>query len=388
MTCSGVDGLFRLPATTLHFPDRSMWEVAHLLDGWRMPYFDWLWLPNRFWFARLEEGLLVLAVLLTVGLATRLVAIATATTCSYLFLLSQWNFHHHLFLFLIVLWILAATPCGRHFSLDALLADPRRQHRKASVLTLRLLQLLVLSIYAATFLWKCNGVWMSGEILEILRASGSLRGPLAAHPIPLIGDQGCSLTAWLLGGLIPLGLVFARTRRAALATGIMFHLGIDLSISVGTFSYQMLSLYLVFTHPECGATVVLYDGECSRCARSRRWLNLLDWFRRISWVDFRDPKHRELGLPVSQESLSEQMHVATPDGRLLCGFFGWRDVLCRSPLSFLPALVLYVPPLNLLGPSVYHWFARKPSPPCPVAPTRADPQSPWQKTLRAAAVAR
>ena len=384
LKCSSFDGLFQLAGGTLQFPNRSMWEVTHLLDSWQMPFFDWLLVPDAFWLARLEELLLTLTILLTLGLATRLVALATATLFSYLFLLSQWNFHHHLFLFLLALWVLATVPCGRHFSLDALLTDPRRQYRSTSRLPLRLLQVLVISIYLATFVWKCNGVWLNGEILEILRASGSLRGPLADNPLPLIGDQICSLLAWAMEGLIPLGLLFRRTRQCALGAGVLLHLGIDLSVSVGTFSYQILALYVVFIHPDCGATVILYDGACSRCARSRRWVTLLDWLQRLNWIDFHRSGQDHFPLPVAAESLSEEMHLATPDGQVLTGFFAWRYLLSRLPLTFLPAALLYLPPVNLLGPLVYKWFSRTPSPPCEVANPVHDHAAPWQQTLRTA----
>ena len=384
LKCISFDGLFQLAGGTLWIPNRSMWEVTYLLDSWQMPFFDWLLVPDAFWLARLEELLLVLAILLTCGLATRVVAIGTAGLFSYLFFLSQWNFHHHLFLFLLVLWILAATPCGRHFSLDALLTDPRRQSHATSGLPLRLLQGLVISIYLATFVWKCNGIWWSGEILEILRVSGSLRGPLGDNPLPLIGDQGCSRIAWTVEGLIPIGLVFRRTRQCALGAGVLLHLGIDLSISAGTFSYQMLALYVVFIHPDCGATVILYDGNCSRCARSRRWVTLLDWLQRFSWVNFRRADQDKFPLPVATDSLSQQMHLATPHGQLLTGFFAWRYLLSRLPICFLPATLLYLPPMNLLGPRIYQWFARKPSPPGAIADPLHDDTAPWQQTLRSA----
>ena len=382
LKCISFDGLFQLAGGALSIPNRSMWEVTYLLDSWQMPFFDWLPVPDAFWLARLEDLLLIFAILLTVGLATRLVALTTAALFSYLFFLSQWNFHHHLFLFLLVLWILAAVPCGRHFSLDTLLTDPRRQSRLTSGLPLRLLQGLVISIYLATFVWKSNGVWWSGEILEILRASGSLRGPLADNAAPLIGDPLCSRMAWAMAGLIPIGLLFRRTRQCALGAGVLLHLGIDLSISIGTFSYQMLALYIVFIHSDCGATVVLYDGVCSRCARSRRWVTLLDWLQRLSWIDFHRSGQDHFPLPVPAESLSEQMHLATPDGQILTGFFAWRYLLSRLPLSFLPATLLYLPPANLLGPAVYRWFASKPSPPCVIADPLHDETAPWQQTLR------
>jgi hypothetical protein len=78
------------------------------------------------------------------------------------------------------------------------------------------------------------------------------------------------------------------------------------------------------------------------------------------------------------------MHLATPDGQVLTGFFAWRYLLSRLPLSFLPATLLYLPPVSLLGPAVYRWFASKPSPPCVIADPLHDDTAPWQQTLRSA----
>lgn len=105
-----------------------------MLDTFYLPYplTRWLPLPDAWWWDRIEEATLVLAIFMTVGLFTRVVTPLLALLFTYSFLLSQWNSYHHMLVFVWVLWILALSDCGRHFSLDALLfhrGRPARAHR-------------------------------------------------------------------------------------------------------------------------------------------------------------------------------------------------------------------------------------------------------------------
>ena len=386
LKCCGGVGLSRLGSVRLVFPDRSMWEYPFLRDTWKMTYpgLDWLPQPTPFMFARLEDTLLICSVLLTVGLATRVVAPLTALLFSYLFFLSQWNFHHHLYLFLIVLWVLACSRCALHFSLDAVLRSPERHDESISAWPVRMVQVLVCTVYISSFLWKLNTAWFDGDILRILEGTGSLHGSLIFWARDLVGYRTLSVTALLLEGLVPLMIVFKPTRRWAILCGIALHVGIDLVVDVGTFGYQMLALYVVFLFPRAGSTVVLFDGFCGMCRGSRRWANLLDWFRRVTWKSFRDPAVRALVPQLTDEQLETEMYVFTPAGRALPGFAGWRHLLASFPLTFVPSFLLYVPPINWIGDRVYKFVAARRAVACviPSAPQEAD--AAWRQTLSVA----
>lgn len=63
-----------------------------------------------------------------------------------------------------------------------------------------------------------------------------------------------------------------------------------------------------------------------------------------------------------------------PDGKIYGGFFAVRDVLLHLPLTFLPALFLYIPGASLIGVPVYRWIAKNrhrfstPDTACPMNP--------------------
>ncbi len=47
-----------------------------------------------------------------------------------------------------------------------------------------------------------------------------------------------------------------------------------------------------------------------------------------------------------------------PDGKTYGGFFAVRDIARHLPLSFLLALLLYIPGVSLLGVPVYQWISK------------------------------
>jgi len=353
-----------------------------------MPYFTWLPLPSAFWFARIEEAMLLLSVLFMLGLFTRIVTPLLAGSMSYVFLLSQWNHSYHILVFLVVLWILALTPCSRFFSLDAIVGRPSAKDRKSSLLPLRFIQIFVTSVYLFAFLWKCQHGWVTGRIMETLHESGGLKGPFAEWMVHRLGYQFLSLSTLAIEGLLPICLWIPSLRRPIIAFGVLMHLGIDGMMNVNTYSYQMMVLYIAFSHPEARATVVLYDGMCGMCRGSRRWASLLDWLARVQWLSFRDPKVREMVPQLTDEQLEHEMYVIRPDGRTLPGFAGWRYLLNSFPLTFLPSWLLYLPGVSWLGGRVYQFFANRRALSCEVPRPESAQDDVWQGTLQRAQATR
>ena len=103
---TGATGLFRLARLEIELPRRGVFPVSAMLDTFYAPYpgLEWMPLPSPACFARIEEALLVLALLLTAGLFTRVTTVLLAPLSTYVFFLSQLNFHHHMYFFLIVFY--------------------------------------------------------------------------------------------------------------------------------------------------------------------------------------------------------------------------------------------------------------------------------------------
>ena len=240
--------------------------------------------------------------------------------------------------------------------------------------------MLVCLIYLCTFLWKLNEGWLIGRIMTLFVETGTMQGPFAPW-LNRLGSQTLSLGTLAIEGFLPLGLLFRPTRRWAILAGLVLHVSIDATMRVNTYSYQMMVLYLAFIHSECGATVVLFDGDCGICRRSRRWANLCDVWCRLTWVNFRDPQLRDQLPRLTDEQLQRTMWVITPAGRLLPGFIGWRYLLQSFPLTFIPSFLLFLPPLGWLGNRLYQWIAARRRIVCEV-PLPAPQERVWRDTLR------
>ncbi len=356
---TGATGLYRFDTITMRFPKRSVFPIRDMFDSWSMPYslLEWLPIPSEFWWGRIEEALLLLSVLLTVGLFTRIVAPVLAGLFTYVFFLSQMHFYHHMLLYGIVFWILAFCRCGQHYSLDATRRDPRARDALGSMLPLRLIQVLVCAIYFFTFLWKSNSGWTTGSIMEIFEETGSLKGPFVDWSQSFLPHQVLSVGTLIIEGALPVCLLWPVTRRLAIFAGVCLHIGIDATMNVNSYSYQMFALYIAFLTPAASATVVLFDGSCGLCQRGRRVMSFFDWLRRLRWVDFHSEEGRAVLPGKAPEDLSREMHLITPGGETRVGFAAWREILASCPMSFLPGMLLFIPPLPWIGRHVYRWGA-------------------------------
>lgn len=105
---------------------------------------------------------------------------------------------------------------------------------------------------------------------------------------------------------------------------------------------------------------VLYDGQCVICNQTRRTITALDWLNRVEWLDVHRWAEVERRAPgLDYETAMGQVHVLTPDGRLVGGFEGTRAMLRHVPLGVPLWLLLSLPGIrNGLGPLVYRFIAR------------------------------
>jgi len=173
---TGLWGLYRLKDLSPRFPRSPVFESALLYRGVPMPYPGLSWLPKiapnlQF---HLELMLLILAVCMTIGLASRYVIPLLSIGFSYLFFQTQWNYHHHSFLVVLVLAVLSFATCGKHFGVDAALA--RKKPASQSVFPLRLIQVLVIILYGFTFLSKLRRGWVDGSAISLLAEGGRTFG--------------------------------------------------------------------------------------------------------------------------------------------------------------------------------------------------------------------
>ncbi|MCB9438173.1 MAG: DUF393 domain-containing protein [Anaerolineales bacterium] len=108
------------------------------------------------------------------------------------------------------------------------------------------------------------------------------------------------------------------------------------------------------------SVTVLYDGQCVLCQQSLKVLQALDWRKRLNPMDAQNQEQVMARYPhLEYEALMGAMHVVTPVGDTLIGFFAVRYLARFLPLLWLLLPLLYLPGMNWLGPRVYAWVARR-----------------------------
>lgn len=208
---------------------------------------------------------LIASVLLTLGLFSRvaafvLFAIQVAFQHRNPFILNSGDH-----LFLILAFLLALAPSDHTWSLKSVLtrrsgASPSEKALIPSWST-RLIGLQICYIYLYAFAAKINSKpWISGTAMFDVLASPSLaRWPAELHhPIPL------ALATWgtlLFELFFPLFVWQKPFRRYAIPVGILFHLGIEISMVLPVFSALMMISYATFLDDEDAHALISFPAR-------------------------------------------------------------------------------------------------------------------------------
>ena len=121
-----------------------------------------------------------------------------------------------------------------------------------SITPVRLMQMQVVLIYMNSGLWKLGGpTWRDGSTIHYVlnlntyqRFPGTL--PVALDPLLTLGTY-LTLFWELTFGFM---LLNRWTRRVALLFGVALHVGLWVSMELGTFSWVILASYIAFVDPQ------------------------------------------------------------------------------------------------------------------------------------------
>lgn len=222
----------------------------------------------------LVAALIVAGACVAIGYRTRL-ATAVVFVClislerrnPYVFNAGDWLLRISFFYLLFADW-------GASFSVDRRRRDPAGWATPATVSAwpLRMLQLQVSAVYLFGAWAKVRSTaWNDGTAFGIaVRISDVER-------FPFLGWTGTSITfsSALTYGVVALELALAigvwwpRARPWLLLAGASMHLGIDLTIRVGFFSYVIITLYLAFLAPAIADRVIATIARRMTIVRSR-----------------------------------------------------------------------------------------------------------------------
>jgi hypothetical protein len=197
--------------------------------------------------------LLVSSIALMVGWHSRLAAVLVFVLILSFQRRDPWFFNAGDAVVRIEALLLALSPCGAALSLD----QRRRTGAFWSAQTLpnwpiRLIQVQMSIIYVVCVQTKLSGqTWLDGTAVSYaLRLTDMQRMPvpdwITTNPSLMnAATWGTLLVEFALGVLV----WNKRCRPWVLAAGVLLHLGIDLNIEIGIFSYAMMVLYVAWVAP-------------------------------------------------------------------------------------------------------------------------------------------
>lgn len=225
-------------------------------------------LPYVAWYPRLPLAALpsyitlwcIAAVLVTLGVLTRLASIMLLALLCYILLLDQRLYSNHLYLLSVVVLLLALADSGASWSIDARWSGTRSSIAAWPVL---LLKLQVSIVYGFAALAKINPVYLSGAVLsQGFDRAVIQRVPTTWLPITLSTLAVISIAAELF---LAVALWSVRWRWLALLCGIGLHSFIILAGAHTLFSQlQFANFALIMMAP-----YILFFWSASDCSTSK-----------------------------------------------------------------------------------------------------------------------
>ena len=105
--------------------------------------------------------------------------------------------------------------------------------------------------------------------------------------------------------------------------------------------------------------LVFYDGDCRFCVASVDRIRALDWRRRLSYANARDPELLALYPQVDREKALARLQLVPAGGSPVHeGFYAFRWLAGRLPLLWILWPFLWLPGAAFLGTRLYDLVAR------------------------------
>jgi predicted DCC family thiol-disulfide oxidoreductase YuxK len=283
-------------------------------------------------------------------------------------------------------------PLGQRFSVDAVraslhgraessaedLLDRSAMHPVIVQLPRLAVAALILqffAIYLFNVVHKTGPTWTEGTAVHYVLHQDRLIKQVGVWmrdlPMPVLrGLAYGTLVIELLGAITILSPIFTKyTRLFALIAMPLLHLGFELALDLGVFSFSMMAFFVLLLAPEHWEflrklalrwhkpRVVFFDASCGVCFAIVRLLARLDVLERLRFVANTDTARLPSG--VTPEMVDSTIVVVDEaDGSIATRSraVGW--ALRSLPLGFIPALVLSVPVLRQLADVAYDYVAR------------------------------
>jgi hypothetical protein len=247
----------------------TMSTMARVEPGVRLNLFT-VMPHNDGWIAAFFWIFLGFAILLTFGLWTRLSSIIVFVCLASMQQRNLYILHGGDVFLRVTGFFLMFAPAGAAYSMDRLIRV-RRNLEGAEIeprapWAQRMIQFELALLYFASFLWKIKGApWLNGTALFYVFQIHALQ----RFPLP-----GWTQQLWLLKLLtwytlileFSLGVLiwFRPFRYPLLVLGLLFHLGIEYSLNIPMFEWDVLTAYVLFIDPADLRRIVHFTREFLR----------------------------------------------------------------------------------------------------------------------------
>jgi uncharacterized protein (TIGR03000 family) len=352
--------------------------------------FSYLWYVPPQWLGTVHAAAMVVLVLFTLGVFTRVTSILSFVILinyahrvpAALFGLDQINGMLTLYL--------AVGPSGAAFSIDRLAARYRMARSELSTnsaaklrmapppsvganIAIRLIQVHMCVIYLFAGMSKLLGEpWWDGTAIWRTAASYEYQSvdlTWLAH-VPLLVNVLTQFAAlWELSYCV---LVWPKlTRPLVLAAAFLIHLSIGVCMGMMTFglimiignmsfgSYEFVREWVSSLRRRRPLTVV-YDGACSLCVRSVSLLKALDTAGNLRLADFNNVDPQSIHPLLTREGCMVALQVvrhSDPQPALFSGYWGFRVIARQTPLLWPLLPAFYLPGAGTVGPFLYRLIA-------------------------------
>jgi hypothetical protein len=259
----------------------------------------------------------IVAAMAALGLRARQALFASSLLGTYVLLCDRLQFHNNRWALACYALLFSLTPCDR------------RDAREGPLWAARLAQVQVTLIYLASGGSKLlDADWRSGRVILERFAMYGYQAVDAGVPRAVIDRLSEPTSARALATLaiatellLVVGLWPRRTRAFALWWGVWFHLTIEATSRVESFTWLTLAMYALFATPDARARRIVYDPSSPRTRALARAIERLDWLARFEVQ------------PQSPQS-GAGLVVVGRDGRRATGLRALAAVARCTPLLF------------------------------------------------------
>ena len=266
---------------------RELTTRGYFGDAFHMSLLPEAWVPGRSLYVALVALRVVLAALVVLGARAREALVGSAFLVFYTLSIDTLDYHHNRYALGCYALLLSLTPCDRWLTPAAPPASAAS--RVGLAWGVALCQAQVCLVYLASGASKLlDADWRSGAVLHerltwyapLAEARGVPHGLLAALATPLAASALAKL-AVITELSLPVLLVSRRTRAAALAWGVWFHVLIQLTSRVELFGALTLTMYGVFVTGDVRARALRYDPTSRAATTLAAVVRATDWFARF-----------------------------------------------------------------------------------------------------------